>query len=356
MNDKSISNELIDNKKEYNEEIISTQKKVSIIVPVYKSEMFLEKLIDSMINQTYKNLEIILVDDGSPDKSGEICDYYSNKDKRIKVIHKKNSGTCEARNVGLKAATGELLMFADGDDWFELDCVAYLVNLMESCNAEMAMTDCIFTTRNRKQVAKDNIRKWDREQAVCGILYVDIPVGPWNKIYTTKIIKENNISFSVPWFGEGLYFSVMAAQYSNYVAVGHRKIYNYRLNNPNSGTTVRNVQHGINALENIKYIRNKLVVKTNNTINSANWHIWRNCFNLIVFIVGSNAKKKYEKEFLNAYSELKRLFIPVLFKSRVNIVQKAFIVSASLLPVMTAKLVLWRKERAFQKDLNNYVK
>lgn len=330
-------------------------KKVSIVVPVYKSEAFLEKLIQSMMDQTYSNLEIILVDDGSPDKSGDICDSYANIDKRIIVIHKANGGTCEARNVGLEKATGELLMFADGDDWFELDCVEYLVNLMNLFDAEMAMTDCVFTTRNRKQTLRDNIRKWEKEEAVCGLLYDYIPVGPWNKIYTTKVIKKHNISFSVPWFGEGLYFSVMAAQFSNYVAVGHRKIYNYRLNNPNSGTTVRNVQHGLNSLNNIKYIRDNLVIKTKKTINSANWHVWRNCFNVIVFIIGAKAENEYKKEYINAFSELKHLFIPVFFKSRVNMVQKAFILSASLLPRPTAKYVLWRKQRAFKKDRNENI-
>lgn len=325
-------------------------RKVSIIVPIYKSEAFLGKLIESMCNQTYSNIEIILVDDESPDNSGVICDSYAKKDGRIKVIHKKNGGTCEARNVGLNNATGDLLMFADGDDWFEKDCVEYLVKLLDDYGAEMAMTDSVFTTRNRIQNKKENVRQWNKEQAVCGILYVDIPVGPWNKIYTTRVIKENNLSFSVPWFGEGLYFSVMAAQYSNFNVVGHRKIYNYRLNNPNSGTTVRNVQHGINSLNNIKYIKDNLIVKTYNTINSANWHIWRNYFNLIVYIIGANAINEYKAEYQSSKKELRTSFISILFKSRVSLFQKIFIVGASLFPVTVAKLVLWRKRRNFKKD------
>ena len=248
---------------------IDDSQKVSIVVPVYKSEAFLDKLIRSMLDQTYRNLEIILVDDGSPDNSGQICDRYAELDNRVKVIHKQNSGTCEARNVGLEHATGELLMFADGDDWFELDCVEYLTNLLKKYGAEMAMTDSVFTTRNRVQNERDIIKEWTNEDAVCGILYVDIPVGPWNKIYTTSVVKKNNLTFSVPWFGEGLYFSVMAAQYSNKVIVGHRKVYNYRLNNPNSGTTIRDVQHSLNALNNIKYIKKSLIIKTKRTLRSA---------------------------------------------------------------------------------------
>lgn len=329
---------------------INTSRKVSIVVPVYKSEAFLDKLIESMLNQTYTNLEIILVDDGSPDNSGQICDKYAELDNRVKVIHKKNGGTCEARNVGLEQATGELLMFADGDDWFELDCVEYLTNLLNKYGAEMAMTDAIFTTRNRVQNDRDIIKEWTNEDAVCGILYVDIPVGPWNKIYTTSVVKKNNLTFSVPWFGEGLYFSVMAAQHSNKVIVGHRKIYNYRLNNPNSGTTVRDVQHSLNALNNIKYIKKNLIVKTQRTIRSADWHIWRNYFNVIVFIVGANSVSEHNSEYKKSKKALRKMMMPVFCNSEVSPFQKAFILGASLFPDITARMVLSRKKRLFKKD------
>lgn len=120
--------------------------KVTIIVAIYKSEKFLDKLIQSIINQTYKNLEIILVDDGSPDNSGQICDKYALVDQRIRVIHKKNGGACEARNTGLKETNGEYVSIIDGDDWLELDYVEYLMKLIQMTKAEIAMTDKIFTT------------------------------------------------------------------------------------------------------------------------------------------------------------------------------------------------------------------
>ena len=92
-------------------------EKVTAIVAIYKSEKFLPKLIESLIHQTWQNLEIILVDDGSPDNSGEICDEYAKKDDRVIVIHKENGGACEARNVGMDRATGEYMLIIDGDDW-----------------------------------------------------------------------------------------------------------------------------------------------------------------------------------------------------------------------------------------------
>ena len=233
----------------------SARRLVSVIVPLYKSEVFLPKLLDSLVSQSYENLEVILVDDGSPDHSGEIAENNARQDSRLRVIHQENGGTCAARNAGLAVATGDYLMFADGDDWLEKDCVEYLVWLLEANDCQMSMTDSVFTTRDRVQNEQDNIRIWTSKEAVAGIIDTfRIPVGPWNKLYSAEIIREHGLSFSVSWFGEGLYFSTMAAQWSARVAVGHRKIYDYRLNNPNSGTTVKHVENGISALQNILYI------------------------------------------------------------------------------------------------------
>ena len=98
---------------------METTPLISVIVPVYKVEKYLPKCVDSILNQTYENLEILLVDDGSPDSCGEICDRYGEKDKRVRVIHKKNGGLSSARNAGIDAAKGEYLGFVDSDDWIE---------------------------------------------------------------------------------------------------------------------------------------------------------------------------------------------------------------------------------------------
>ena len=99
---------------------------ISIIVPVYNVEKYLDKCIDSIINQTYKNIEIILIDDGSTDQSSAICDKYSKLDKSIKVIHKKNGGISDARNEGTKITTGSYLMFIDSDDYIDSNMIEEL--------------------------------------------------------------------------------------------------------------------------------------------------------------------------------------------------------------------------------------
>ena len=104
---------------------------ISIIVPVYKVEPYLHKCVDSILSQTYTHLEIFLVDDGSPDNCGKICDDFARKDKRIKVIHKKNGGLSDARNVAIDVAKGEYITFVDSDDFVTSDYVETLYHLVE---------------------------------------------------------------------------------------------------------------------------------------------------------------------------------------------------------------------------------
>lgn len=101
--------------------------KISIIIPVYNVERYLEKCIDSILQQTFKDIEVVLVNDGSQDQCGEICDRYKQKDNRIKVVHKENGGVASARNAGLKIATGEWIGWVDADDWIEPDMFNYLI-------------------------------------------------------------------------------------------------------------------------------------------------------------------------------------------------------------------------------------
>lgn len=324
--------------------------KVSIVVAVYKSEPFLHKLIDSIINQTYKNLEVILVDDGSPDRSGVICDEYATSDDRIKVIHKKNGGACEARNIGIETSTGEYITIIDGDDWLEHDYVEYLLNLAESTQSDMAISDKIFTTRDRVQTKDDRKEVWTSEKAATNIIYPVVPIGPWNKLIKLDLIKNNNISFSVPWSGEGLYFTFMCAQYSNQVAVGHRKIYNYRMNNAESGLTNYNVQMGINALWNIKNIGRNNLSNSKNISNAVNWHIWKNYHFLLRLIIATHSENSYKKEYNECISGMKKILPTVLLHSKMGIKTKVKMFFVTLNPVRHAKKVLKAERVALEKD------
>ena len=128
---------------ESNNNDISTSFLISVIVPIYKVEKYLGKCIESIIRQSYSNLEIILVDDGSPDRCGAICDEYARKDSRIKVIHQDNMGLSVARNTGLNIATGEYITFVDSDDWIALNFIKLLLKSMLKSNAQIAVTSLL---------------------------------------------------------------------------------------------------------------------------------------------------------------------------------------------------------------------
>lgn len=132
--------------------------KVSIIVPVYKVEKYIRICIESILNQTYDNWELILVDDGSPDKCGEICDDYAQKDNRIKVIHKPNGGLSSARNVGLDAITGEYVTFLDSDDFWHTDYLKILTKFIIEENADIAQCNFIRGVETSFPVIKKNIK------------------------------------------------------------------------------------------------------------------------------------------------------------------------------------------------------
>ena len=328
-----------------------SKPKISIIIAVYKSEQFLPKLIESIINQTYSNLEIILVDDCSPDKSPQICDRYAMKDDRIRVIHKENGGACEARNYGLMAVTGDYFAIVDGDDWLECDFIEYLYGIICETGADMALSDRIFTTRDRQQTQEDRIEVWSSETAVAAIIYPRMEVGPWNKLYKTALIREHNISFSVPWSGEGLYFASMAAWNAKKVGVGHRKVYNYRLNNVNSGLTNYNVQMGINALWNIKNINNILSGNSALIDDAIKNHIFKNYYFLIFLILATDSKKKYHKEYIECRKGMFSLLINRLVHSGQGLKRCMVILVMAFYPKLLADRELKYKKRALEQDI-----
>lgn len=330
---------------------IMERYKVSIVVAIYKSEKFLHKLIDSIINQTHRNLEVILVDDGSPDHSGQICDEYADMDKRIRVIHKENGGACEARNVGIEAATGEYISIIDGDDWLELDYVEYLLKMIVDTDSDLAMTDAIFTTRNRKQTDRDWVEVLSPADAASRIIYPIVPIGPWNKLYKRGLIENNNLRFTRPWSGEGLCFTAEAAQYSQRVVLGHRKIYNYRLNNSGSGLTNYNLTMATNALENILYLKNNRIIQSRQLLHAINWHVWKNHGFVIHLIIATNSMTENKILFRKCKQYLRRNLLQTLVTAKIGMRMKRSMVFEAMLPVTYNKRKLKKEELERKKDV-----
>lgn len=167
---------------------------VSVIVPVYNVNQYLVKCLESIINQIYENLEIILVDDGSTDNSGIICDEYSKKDKRIKVIHKENGGLSDARNAGIEIAKGEYLTFIDSDDFIAEDYIEYLYNLLKKYNAEVSVC-CKINFYENEEIDKvlntERIMMFTGQEAMENLFYQkEITPSAWAKLYSREIFKE----------------------------------------------------------------------------------------------------------------------------------------------------------------------
>ena len=168
--------------------------KISVIVPIYKIEGYVEKCIDSIISQTYGNLEIILVNDGSPDNCGKICDDYAKKDPRIKVIHKENGGLSDARNAGLDMSTGKFISFVDGDDYLEVDFIETLYNLIKEHDADVSMVT--FNDVRNGEVTpylagdEPELKMFDSLEALkCLLIDRDITSHVWNKFYKAELFE-----------------------------------------------------------------------------------------------------------------------------------------------------------------------
>ncbi len=183
------------------------QPLISIIVPVYNVEKYLYECLDSIVNQTYKNLEIILIDDGSPDKCGEICDAYAKTDKRISVIHKENGGVSSARNAGLVNAKGDFLFFIDGDDYIHNDCIESLYKSIIYDKSDCAISSLSVVIDGNiliKPVNKKNKRLvYSKTEAIKTMLYQDkTDAGVPGKLFKRKTFK--NIWFPDAVIGEDL--------------------------------------------------------------------------------------------------------------------------------------------------------
>lgn len=205
---------------------------VSIIVPVYNVEKYLKKCVKSIINQTYKKLEIILVDDGSPDRSGTICDCLAEKDRRIRVIHKENGGVSTARNAGIEVATGEYICFVDSDDWLPSNAIEILISRIKKDYSDFCMGDVM-------HVGIRDSSLWKLKDACIEIENINEIVSfgyalkaPWAKLFRSEIIKKTRLSF-LPGiaYGEDTIFVWSYLSYCNRISIIDSVVYFYSLLN-----------------------------------------------------------------------------------------------------------------------------
>ncbi len=276
------------------------EKLISIIVPVYNVEPYLERCINSILGQTYANLEILLINDGSTDNSGVICDEYAKKDTRIKVVHKNNGGVSSARNLGLEVATGEYIGFIDSDDYIEPTMFEELYNKAKTENADMAI--CGF-----KQVHVNGITKvnnvdftisWEKENIIKNYftqgVVKELMYAPVNKLYKKTFI--GNLRFCEKYrMGEDILFLFQCIEKMNKIACVDGVFYNYVMRE-NSAMTSPFSQKRLEYIYAIREIENICIEKHPYAVNRAKEWVYKHVLNTLRQIIVANKCEEY-KEF-----------------------------------------------------------
>lgn len=226
---------------------------VSIIIPVYNVENYINRCVRSVINQTYRNIEIILIDDGSPDNSGEICDEFANKDNRILVIHKQNGGLSDARNHGIRKASGKYITFIDSDDWVSFKYIETLVYNIENYNAEISICGYISTANENYIFEEDkkigNITVLNSKQAIEKQYDKDKVnyIVSWGKLYNINLF--DNIEFPYGKIHEDEFTTYRLYSMANRIVATASKYYAYYQRNDSIMGSGFNVKARLDLIE-----------------------------------------------------------------------------------------------------------
>ena len=284
--------------------------KVSIIMPVYNVEKYLDRAIQSAINQTYKNIEIIIVNDGSTDNSEQIISDYTEKDKRIIYIKQKNTGLSEARNSALKIATGEYVFFFDSDDFIEEDAIEKMISVVKKYNkADMVICNYKVIYEYKKNDIKycSHLKEPNENIFVKDVdfmkdLYLNFKYENhvWDKLYKLSIINENNLCFKSRMI-EDVLFNIQIYPYLNNIAFSNEYLYNYCIReNSITGKYCNNLYEQYMELFNLlekDYEKNKKTIKLDEFLGY-------NIYNLLALCSKNSFEYRHYKQF---YMEIKEM-------------------------------------------------
>ena len=307
---------------------------ISVIVPVYNVEKYLDKCIESIVNQTYKNLEIILVDDGSPDNCPQICDAWAEKDSRIKAIHKKNGGVSSARNAGLEIITGEYVTFVDSDDWIEQD---YVSNIITSEHFdECDVIACGFTF----EYAKDDLKTFDYENTIIEtdllkrFIRDDIRPEACGKFIKKDLAKQVSFDDSFGYAEDLLFNYEVFKQCSKLSCISSHK-YHYLQESGNSSTTAIITENRARAYK----VFEKILLDNKENPELYPVALWR--FTVAVLAILSRVMRdrqiteKYYFEIVNALLKYKN---SIFKNSLISTRHKMIVLGLSVSPKLMLKL------------------
>lgn len=325
---------------------------ISVVIPIYNVEKYLKDCVDSIINQTYKELEIILVDDGSPDNCGEICDEYAKLDKRIKVIHKKNGGLSDARNKGMSIATGKYIVFIDSDDIASLDMITRMYEKIKNDNSDICVCNVYRITENKKSLQSSveedelvDLGKYGVNDYIVNYMLNNDKhrYCAWNRMYRRDLIAANNLIFepNKEIHSEDLLFNLYCLMYAKKISFVGKPLYEHYIREGTISTSPK--PHITDKLTNLakRYYENALSNNKWSEVENSFPYVFLDLFFMSAYnevkhnnvsftefkqIISSNVK---EDIFRNSFSQLvfssryslrfKRKLISLLFALRLDL-------------------------------------
>ena len=301
---------------------------VSIIVPIYNVEKYLPRCIDSILLQDYPNIEIWLVDDGSPDGCPAICDEYAKRDKRIKVIHKPNGGQSDARNAALDVAKGEFITFIDSDDYVSKDYVSTLFKLLKSYDADIAQCEWQeyndFLAIPKQTQTGGKIKQFDKTEAIKNVFYQKtLSASACLKLYRRSIFQ--NLRFPLGTLYEDLATVYPAFNNSKRIVHTSGKLY-YYYQRPGSTLHVFNEKRTV-VIKILKEILEQIERENPECINAVKSRLLSAAFNMLRLVPKDDKYEDYIKEWWNI---IKGLRMKCLFDSNVRIKNKIGIILSFL--------------------------
>lgn len=302
---------------------------ISVIIPVYNVERYLKRCIDSVINQTYKDLEIILVDDGSTDNSGVICDDLKSIDSRIKVIHKKNGGLSSARNAGIKVATGEYIGFVDSDDWIDIDMYESLISAIEETKSEVAVTGICRVYDNgyfKNQFTRNSVEVYRGVEIVAEYLKQNsFSTAAYDKLYKSELFSHRRFPEGKLYEDAPVIYDILKS-INKIVCVGKPQYKYFQRADSICGLAFskKKMDH--------YYFSHEILIDVSKTypqlaeLAKAYWGC--KLVEIIYSIVESNNRLEFEDEYNKTKDELKKVAPKVLFSKTVpNIIKIKTLIS-----------------------------
>lgn len=326
---------------------------VSIIVPAYNVEMYIEMCVRSVIKQTYKNIEIIVVNDGSTDDTPQILNRIKESDNRICVVHKKNEGVSTARNTGLDVALGEYIVFVDGDDYISDDYVEYMLQAMLKTDSEIFISKNCYTKRDESQVKEDRIDILSSEDATALLLSPRIIVGCWNKMFKMSFLNRNKLCFSTTLFyGEGLYFITTASQLAKNIVVGNRKVYYYRRNNELSATTKFDIEKIYNGEKALNIISRDIKINTKKIDAMLLLHKSLFYLGALTRIQANGLKSQLKDDYKKWLLFLRHNYFFIIKSKDVSMYRKLMLLGGCISPWIMMKLDLIRRKKIVAESVD----